>query len=81
MIRRMMGTSSIKIAGYEFFRIIFISQIIFIITNLLSYFVLCQDINKATIELLKMILPFNIYFAGILLIIFLFNWIFIYFNT
>ncbi len=78
MIRRMMGTSSIKIAGYEFFRIIFISQIIFIITNLLSYFVLCQDINKATIELLKMILPFNIYFAGILLIIFLFNWIFIY---
>ena len=77
MIRRMMGTSSIKIAWYEFFRILCISQIIFIIINLLSYFVLCRDINKVTIELLKMILPFNIYFAGILLIIFLFNWFFI----
>lgn len=65
MIRRMMVTSSIKIAWYEFFRILCISQIIFIIINLLSYFVLCRDINKVTIELLKMILPFNIYFAGI----------------
>lgn len=77
MIRRMMGTSSIKIAGYEFLGTLLISQIIFTIINLLSYFVLCRDINKVTVELLKMILPFNIYFAGVLVIIFLFNWFFI----
>lgn len=77
MIRRMMGTSSIKIARYEFLGTLLISQIVFMIINLLSYFVLCRDINKVTVELLKMILPFNMYFAGVLVIIFLFNWFFI----
>lgn len=78
VIRKMMGTSSLKIARYEFFRTLLISQITFIIINLLSYFVLCRDINKITIKLLKMILPFNMYFLVVLVIIFLFNWIFIY---
>jgi len=80
VIRRMMGTPSIKIARYEFLGILIISQIIFSIVNVLSYFVLCQDMNKFTLELLKIILPFHIYFAGVLFIIFLFNWIFIYFS-
>lgn len=81
MIRRMMGTSVIKIAVKEYFTLLFICQLCFSTVLTLTFNYLCPESNMLTKQFYNQIFPFHFYCLGTLMIMFLIIYVFIYFTS
>lgn len=78
MIQRMMGTSVFKIMKNEFGVIFIILIIEFVIANIGSFFVLCQEPGNLKWQFFRDILGFNYIFLGVLFLVALLSCGFIY---
>ena len=78
MVKRMLGTSVVKIAYQEYFWLLTICQVLFSIVMTIAFYVLCPSQNKLTEQFYREIFPFHFYCLGILVIMFLLICVFIY---
>lgn len=81
MIRRMMGTSVLKITFKEYFGLLLICQICFSLVLTFTFYYLCPESNIITQEFYNQIFPFHFYCLEILLIMFIIIYVFIYFTS
>ncbi len=81
MIRRMMGTSVLKITFKEYFGLLLICQICFSLVLTFTFYYLCPESNIITQEFYNQIFLFHFYCLEILLIMFIIIYVFIYFTS